>query len=100
VRLLVGAPGIDVNRPTDRGTTPLLIASRRGHIDCVRVLIEMGNAKTEDVDTPLVNEFCRRYVMETVTHKRVLEELTIALATTARGGGTKRVKTSQLTQTE
>ena len=42
VRLLMGVEGVDVNQAGARGQTPLILASRKGYEDLVRVLVEGG----------------------------------------------------------
>ncbi len=39
VKLLLAAPGIDVNKPDDDGETPLYRAAENGHTECVKLLL-------------------------------------------------------------
>ena len=49
--------GADVNAPSENGLTPLMVASRGGHADVVKVLLEAGaadpNLKSENGETAL-----------------------------------------------
>ena len=52
VKLLLGAPGIDINKQCDRGYTPLHQAARKNQPECVRELLAVEGIK--------VNLPCRR----------------------------------------
>ena len=52
VKLLLGAPGIDINKQCDRGYTPLHLAARKNQPECVRELLAVEGIK--------VNLPCRR----------------------------------------
>lgn len=41
INLLVGA-GASVNTQTSKGDTPLIIATRRGHLPAVEILLKVG----------------------------------------------------------
>ncbi len=51
LRLLLAAPGIEVNKPNRGGRTALEIATQKGSTECLRLLFEAGIAIPED-DTP------------------------------------------------
>ncbi len=47
VRLLLAAPGIEVNKPNNDGQTPLQLATREGYTEIVRMLNEAGATAAE-----------------------------------------------------
>ena len=57
VRLLLAAPGININQAGQQGATPLLCAALNGHKECVRLLLAAPgidvNMADEDGYTPL-----------------------------------------------
>ena len=57
VRLLLAAPGIDINQAAQNGYTPLIVAVGMGHTECVRLLLAAPgidiNQAAQDGDTPL-----------------------------------------------
>ncbi len=55
LRLLLAAPGIDVNKPNRGGNTALQVAAERDHAVCVRILREAGVAVPEDNTPPPPN---------------------------------------------
>ena len=58
VRLLLAAPGSDVNRANENGETPLNMAAARGHEECVNLLLAAPgsdvNKANENGETPLI----------------------------------------------
>ena len=45
VRLLLAAPGIDINKASSLGFTPLNWAEIKGHTECARLIREAGGRR-------------------------------------------------------
>ena len=52
IRLLVKAPNIDLNRLSDAGATPLMVAVKMGKYDAAKILLEAGVSLNVGTDAP------------------------------------------------
>ena len=50
MKLLLSAPGIDVNKANKRGETPLSMAINNGHKECAKLLIAAGATESKNKD--------------------------------------------------